>query len=171
MENIDTEQQARDVRPARNDRELLLSRRFDAPRSQVYACWMDQLHVRQWWGPHGFTVTSFDADERAGGTWRTCMRSPDHPTDDEGEELCASGTFREIVLDEKLVFTWSWESDEKHETLVTITFVDDGVGTRMHFRQGPFATVEDRESHESGWAESFERLAEHIEREHAQRAH
>ena len=137
--------------------ELLLTRTLDAPRAQVFACWADELHARQWWGPHGFTVTSFDADERAGGAWRSCMRS-DH------EALCAKGTFREIVLDERIVTTFAWEGD--NETLMTVTFVDDGVGTRMHLRQGPFPSDEARASHESVWSEAFERLAAHVEHNH-----
>lgn len=159
----DAPEEARHVRPARNDRELLISRTFAAPRDVVFHCWTDEAHAAQWWGPRGFTMTSFYAEAQPGGRWRTCMKS------DEYGEMCSQGTFRQIVEDEQLIYTWAWEDDDGkpgHETLVTITFVDEGEQTRMYFRQGPFESAEDRESHEGGWNEVFDKLAEHIARNH-----
>jgi uncharacterized protein YndB with AHSA1/START domain len=152
-----------EVRPARNDRELLISRTFAAPRDVVFHCWMDEEHATQWWGPRGFTATSFYAEAEPGGRWRTCMKSHEYG------ETCSQGVFREIVENEKLVYTWAWEDDAGkpgHETLITIDFVDEGEQTRMHFRQGPFESAEDRESHDGGWNECFDKLDEHLARKH-----
>ena len=95
-----------------------------------------------------FAVAFFlDESERPAGAFT-------ERDNDEHGELCSQGTVRQIVEDEQIIYTWAWEDDEGkpgHETLVTITFFDEGEQTRMYFRQGPFESAEDRESHESGW--------------------
>jgi uncharacterized protein YndB with AHSA1/START domain len=40
------------------DREILLTRVFDAPRELVFNAWIDPKHIAQWFGPTGFTTTS-----------------------------------------------------------------------------------------------------------------
>jgi uncharacterized protein YndB with AHSA1/START domain len=70
------------------------------------------------------------------------------------------------VPPERLVFTFAWEGDEDgepgHETLVTLSFAEEGGRTRMTFRQAVFTSVESRDAHEGGWSEAFERLALHL---------
>lgn len=59
------------------DREIVITRVFDAPREQVFDAWTDSEHVSQWWGPNGFTTTTHEMDVRPGGVWRFIMHGPD----------------------------------------------------------------------------------------------
>ena len=74
-----------------------------------------------------------------------------------------SGIYREIVEPERLVFTFAW--DDEPETLVTVTIRPEGDGTRLTFRQEPFADAASRDSHESGWGECLDRLVAEIARQ------
>jgi uncharacterized protein YndB with AHSA1/START domain len=141
------------------DRELSITRVFDAPRELVFQAWSDPKHVMSWWGPRGFTMTSWTMDLRPGGAWRGCIRSP------EGLDYWSHGVYREIVLPARLVFTFAWDDEHGQpttETLVTVTFADEGGKTKLTFHQAPFDTVEARDSHNDGWSESFERLAAYL---------
>lgn len=60
-----------------SDREIVLTRVVDAPRSLVWKIWTDPEHAPQWWGPTGFTTLTKEMDVRAGGRWRFVMRGPD----------------------------------------------------------------------------------------------
>lgn len=68
-------QQART--PEIAEREVVLSRLFDASRDVVFEAWTNPKHVAQWWGPDGFTLTIHEMDVRPGGVWRFIMHGPD----------------------------------------------------------------------------------------------
>jgi uncharacterized protein YndB with AHSA1/START domain len=145
--------------PGSADQTLVITRVLDAPPGLVFKAWTEAEHVRRWWGPKGFETTSCKLDVRPGGQWRICMRSP------EGKERWVQGVYREIVERKRLVFTWAWEKPEGtpgRETLVTIDFAEHGAKTKLTFRQAQFETVLDRDEHEDGWSESFDRLAEYV---------
>ncbi len=99
------------------DRELVISRIFDAPPGLVFKMWTDPVHMKEWLAPRGFTVPYSEGEVRPGSAWRSCMRTPD------GTELWLSGVYREVVPDRKISFTHAWEETGKrgHETIVTIT--------------------------------------------------
>src|SRR5712692_7136395 len=101
------------------ERELVITRVFDAPRSLVFKAWTEPDRAVRWWGPQGFTTISCEMDVRPGGAWRICMRSPN------GSDEWQQGVYREIVEPERLVFTYAFEDASGkpgHETLVTVTF-------------------------------------------------
>ena len=62
---------------ATGDRVISSTRVFDAPRELVFDAWTDPEAVAQWWGPNGFTITTFEMDVRPGGVWRFVMHGPD----------------------------------------------------------------------------------------------
>jgi uncharacterized protein YndB with AHSA1/START domain len=141
------------------DRELLLTRVFDAPRSLIFKAWTEPERIKQWWGPRGAVILSCEMDFRLGGLWRTHAKGPD------GGEFVSRWVFREIVEPERLVFTFAWEDAEgkpKHETLVTVTFVEQNEKTLLTFQQGVFATVTSRDGHEKGWRGFFDHLSEYL---------
>ena len=74
------------------DRVLVITRRFEAPRLAVFAAWTDERKIAEWWGPRGFAIVSCRADVRIGGSWRVDPRSP------EGGEHHAGGAYREATL-------------------------------------------------------------------------
>ena len=135
-----------------------MTRVFDAPRSLVFQAWTRKEHIDRWLAPRGFTIPSSEGDLRPGGRWRCCMVSP------QGVEHWLSGTYREIVENELLIFTHAWEEDGKrgHETLVTVRFADHGGKTRVTFQQGTFASVESRDGHAGGWGECLDILADYL---------
>jgi uncharacterized protein YndB with AHSA1/START domain len=59
------------------ERELTITRVFDAPRALVFEVWTDPKHLAQWWGPQGFTNPVCEFDARVGGELRIHMRGPD----------------------------------------------------------------------------------------------
>ena len=110
----------------------MITRVFDAPRSLVFKIWTQPPHMKHWWGPRGYTTLSCEIDLRPGGAWRVASRHTD------GSETAEQGVFREIVEPERLVFTHAWEDEEGkpgHETLVTVTFVEQDGKTRLTFHQ------------------------------------
>jgi len=59
------------------DREILITRVFDAPRELVFDAFLDPEHIGEWWGPAGFRITTQSMDVRPGGEWRFVMHGPD----------------------------------------------------------------------------------------------
>jgi uncharacterized protein YndB with AHSA1/START domain len=72
-------------------RAIVGTREFAAPRALVFSAWTDPKHLAQWWGPFGFTTTTFSFDFRPGGVWRFVMHGPD------GRDYQNRVTFEEIV--------------------------------------------------------------------------
>ena len=56
--------------PEEADRQIVITRVFDAPRELVWKVWTQPEHVARWWGPRGFTTTVTEMDLRPGGKWR-----------------------------------------------------------------------------------------------------
>jgi uncharacterized protein YndB with AHSA1/START domain len=141
------------------ERELVISRTFDAPRQLVFKAWTEPDRAARWWGPQGFTTISCEMEVRPGGTFRACMRSP------EGTEHCRQGIYREVVEPERLVFTYAWEDAEGnpgHETVVTVTFADLAGKTELTLHQAVFETVTARDAHHGGWTSCLERFAAYL---------
>lgn len=59
------------------DREIVISRRIDAPRELVFEAFTDVRHVSRWWGPNGFTTTTKSFEFGVGGEWDFVMHGPD----------------------------------------------------------------------------------------------
>ncbi len=141
------------------ERELLITRVFNAHRSLVFKAWTEPQHPVHWWGPQGFTLPSCTMDLRPGGTYRFCMRSP------EGVDHWLQGIYREIMEPERLVFTYAFEDatgKPGHETLVTVTFAELGEKTKLTVHQAVFESVTVRDEHVRGWTEALDRLAGYL---------
>jgi len=145
------------------ERELVITRVFDAPREFVFKAWTDPKHVAQWWGPKGFTNPVCELNVRPGGAIRIHMRGPD------GTVYPMTGVYQEIVEPERLVFT-SAALDEKgkplFEVLNTVTFAEHSGKTKLTLQARVFkATAEAApylEGMEAGWTQSLERLAAYV---------
>lgn len=81
-----------------SERELIISRTLNAPRELVFEVFTDPDHIKNWWGPNGFTNTIFKMDARPGGKWEFVMHGPD------GTEYKNESVFKEVVRPEKIVF-------------------------------------------------------------------
>lgn len=140
------------------DDELFIERVFDAPRRLVFKAWTSSEYQMHWLGPKDFTVELCEIDFRVGGKYRARIRSP------EGQDYTMYGVYREIVAPERLVFTFAWEEEGERglQTLVTIDFTDQGARTLMSFHQAPFQSLAERDGHNGGWTQCFDRLAVYL---------
>jgi len=142
-----------------SDREVVMTRVFDAPRSLVWEAWTNPEHVPQWLlGPEGWTMPVCEIDLRPGGEWHFVWRRTD------GTEMEMRGEYREITPPERLVCTESWGGDWP-ETLNTLILTeDDGKTTMTQTVLYPSKEARDaalETGMKEGASESFDRLAEH----------
>ena len=135
---------------------LTLKRRFNAPPAKVFAAWTDPEKMKRWMGPEGVQGISCEIDPRVGGRYRLVMRAPN------GEEHDVSGVYREVMPNEKLVFTWAWKSTPERESLVTLTFKPDGAGTLLTLMHEQFFDETARDHHQHGWIGSLDKLEKFI---------
>jgi uncharacterized protein YndB with AHSA1/START domain len=139
------------------ERTLVITRVFDAPRELVFKMWSDPSHLLMWMGPREYPAMKVDNDFRVGGKWRIGLRSTDG-----AEDLWQSGIYREIEEPRKLAFTFAWEGIKggtpPRETFVSIELDDAGGKTCMTFNQFLFDTVENRDGHNYGWNSAFDRF-------------
>src|SRR5262245_59091712 len=104
------------------DEQILITREFDAPRHLVYRAWTTPELVRRWWHANRGEVTIVEIDLRVGGRWRYVMVA------DDGVEVGFHGEYREILPNERIVSTETYEglpegvSEEQGSTLNTVTF-------------------------------------------------
>jgi uncharacterized protein YndB with AHSA1/START domain len=131
---------------------LTLRRRFKAPPAKVFAAWIDPEKVMRWMGPGEITAAVAECDARAGGRYRWIMRKP------TGEELEVGGVYREVVTNEKLVFTWFWKSAPEAESLVTVLLKPDGDGTLLTITHEHFADEGMRDGHQAGWNGALDKM-------------
>ena len=121
------------------DREILLTRVFDAPRELVFNAWIDPNHIAQWFGPDGFTTTILGMDVRPGGVWRFIMHGPD------GVDYPNKIVYVEIAKPERLVYNhFSEDVDEPGQFHVTMTFTEQG-GKTVLSMQMLFETAAERD--------------------------
>ena len=141
------------------ERELVITRTFDAPRHLVFKAWTEPERLMRWWGPRGFTMTFCKMDLRPGGAYRFHMRSP------EGVDHRSQGVFREVVEPARLVLTGAWvdaEGTPGHETRLTVSFADHGGKTKLTLYQAVFESVTARDAHRGGWTSALDCLAEYL---------
>ncbi len=142
--------------PNASSASLTITRQINAPPAKVFAAWTDPSKLKRWFGPAGAEVLEVETDMRVGGRFRVHMRMPD------GAEHEASGVYREIVPDQRLVFTWTWKSTPERETLVTVSIKANRGGTQLRFTHDRLFDELDRDNHEVGWSEAFDRLETHL---------
>lgn len=152
---------------ATNDREIVISRTFKAPRQLVWDVWTEPKHREKWFGPKGYRVEVISCDFREGGRWEEKMIGP------EGE-FPYSGMYKEIVPIERIVSTDEFDETVKASMpelpegmVVTTLFDDRGETTDVTIRT-LHPTVEDKKKHEAmgveaGWASTLDNLDEYLE--------
>ena len=148
------------------DRDLVLTRIFDAPPEKVYRAWTEPELLVQWFAPLPWTTSRVEQDVRPGGDCLIVMRSP------EGVEHPEPGVYLEVVPNERLVFTdaysRAWEPSENPFMTVIVTFENMDGKTRYTARARHW-TVADRERHEQmgfhqGWGQCADQLADLLKR-------
>lgn len=131
---------------------LTLVRRLKAPPAAVYAAWTDPALIARWWGPDAGPVLSAEADVRPGGRFSVVFRTLD------GEEHNSLGVYREVVANERLVFTWRWVTMPERESLVTVLLRQVGGGTELTLIHERFFDEAARDGHREGWSGALDKL-------------
>jgi uncharacterized protein YndB with AHSA1/START domain len=134
---------------------LTLKRRFDAAPEKVFSAWTDPKKLARWFCPLACDPVLAETDARVGGRYRIVVRGRS-----DGEEHDVSGTFREVVPNRKLVFTWAWRTTPERESVVTVELARDGDGTLLTLTHEQFFDEAARDRHRSGWSPILDRLVE-----------
>ena len=143
-----------------SDREIRLTRLFDAPRALVFEAMTRPEHIQQWWGNlgEGYSVPVCEVDLRVGGTWRFVNRMPN------GETAAFYGEYREINPPQRVVFTEIFEPFPDAVSVVTSVLTEENGKTRMTATvEYPSREVRDMvraTGMERGAALSYDRLEE-----------
>jgi uncharacterized protein YndB with AHSA1/START domain len=144
---------------ATTDRELSITRLFNAAPETMWEVWTKPEHISQWWGPNGFTNTIHTMEVKVTGLWEFVMHGPD------GVDYKNKNVFVEIVKPRKIVF--DHVSEPWHRT--TITFEKQGSKTLMTMHMlFETAAVKDQtvKTHKAdvGLRQNMERLEEYLEK-------
>jgi uncharacterized protein YndB with AHSA1/START domain len=145
------------------EREIVLTRVFNAPRKMVWEAWTDPKQVGLWWGPKGFTTTIEVMDVRVGGVWRLVMHGPD------GTDYPNESVFTDVVPYERIAYKLT--GGRKDGPVVQMdkiaTFAEAEGGTRVTMRL-IFASAKARDQNVrdygsiEGGKQTLERLAAHL---------
>jgi uncharacterized protein YndB with AHSA1/START domain len=137
---------------------LTIKRRFKATPAQVFAAWTDPIQLVKWMGPTGTIGCEAEADVRVGGRYHVRMIVPN-------DEHNVSGVYREVVPNQKLVFTWAWRSTPERESLVTVHLKPDSDHTNLTYTHEQFFDQKARDDHEKGWLGTFTKLENYLNSE------
>lgn len=153
--------------------EYVLERTFNAPKSLVFQAFTDPEHLKNWWGPRGWTLTECTVDLRPGGFWHYCMKCEDpNQGDFYGMESWAKAVYGEIRPEDYLSYTDFFSdsegtvNEELPSSLVMTSFEELDGSTKVVSRSrygSPEAlqTVLDM-GMEQGIRETWDRLEEHL---------
>lgn len=151
------------------DREILVTRVFDAPRDVVFAAWTDPKHLERWHAPHGCAIRFSKIDARPGGGFHSCIRTPD------GHECWCVGKYLEIVRPERIVYSMAvsdkdgklikpaaagMDPEWPAETIVTLTFEEHEGKTKLTLHQTVGEALASRTGALPSWFQMLDRLAE-----------
>ena len=114
------------------DREIVGTRLLDAPRDLVWKAFTEPEHIKQWWGPNGFTNTVHKMDVRVGGEWNFTMHGPD------GTDYRNEIVYDEIVKPERIVYTHG--PTPKFQAVIEL--IERGSKTELRWRN-VFETTDD----------------------------
>lgn len=132
---------------------------YRASPEKVFRAWTQAEALKRWMGPGDAGAPRAEVDLRIGGRFRI------HILSTTGKENIAVGVYKEIDPPRRLVFTWSWETDEKpFESVVTLQFKEAAEhGTDLVLTHERFPDAKTRDAHESGWSGCLLKLAKEVE--------
>jgi len=108
----------------KSDRELVVTRTFNAPAHIVFEAWSRPELFGRWWVPKsvGMSLLSCDMDVRTGGAYRLVFR---HPSFDQ--PMAFFGTYREVTPHKRLV----WTNEESDQGAVTTVTFEEAAGKTL----------------------------------------
>jgi uncharacterized protein YndB with AHSA1/START domain len=138
---------------------LTLSRHYPVAPEKVFRAWTDPQAVKRWWGPTpGEPVSLAELDVRVGGRFRIVFGGPD------GKLHECAGIYKEVVPNQKLVFTWCWpNSTPERVSVVTIVFKDLNGKTELVFTHEQLFDEAARDGHKRGWTGALDKLEQFLQ--------
>jgi uncharacterized protein YndB with AHSA1/START domain len=128
---------------------LRLTRSFGVPRERLFEAWTNPEELKNWWHlGHGWKLSVAEVDLRVGGRYRIGLASS------QGEaKHTVTGTFREVSVPERLVYTWIVEDPRtnEQESIVTVEFHDKGSSTELVLKHDKLVNRESRQNTYDGW--------------------
>ena len=132
---------------------LTIVRKLKAAPDKVWRALTQPEALKKWMAPDdAFKIPVAETNVRVGGRYHIVMKSPD------GEDHDVSGSYRVIVPNRKLVYTWAWKSTPERESLVTFELRATDGGTELTLKHEQFADEEARDKHQQGWTGCLARL-------------
>ena len=146
-----------------SDREIRVTRSFDAPRTTLWVCHTRPELVRRWMlGPNGWTMPVCEIDVRVGGGYRYVWRN-----DSDGSQFGFRGTYRDIVVPERIVHTEGFDGSEpsdSNDALCTLSLSERNGRTTLTYSM-LFPTKEIRDQAlQTGMTDGMESSYKRLER-------
>ena len=145
------------------DREVIITRTYDAPARLLFEAWSKPEHLKKWFGPVGYPVTMCEMDFRKGGQWRAAMTGPG------GEQQTPfGGEYLEIVPGRRIVFSNGFELPGAEKMIWTVTF-DEKDGKTLLTIRTLFASIAQKATHvgagmKEGMASGLDQLGDLVAR-------
>ena len=161
---------------AATDKQVVITRVFDAPRELVFRAWANPDHLMRWFAPRGCTLHISKMDFRPGGSLLTCISNPKF-----GDCWCKS-VYHEIIVPERIVCTMAiidaegnsiepaavgHDPEWPRETTLTVTFAEDHGKTKLTLNQTVSESLAKRTGAYPSWIQMLDRLAEELTKTHS----
>jgi uncharacterized protein YndB with AHSA1/START domain len=108
--------------------------------------------MMRWWGGNNEATRTAETDLRVGGRFHVGFKG------DTGEQHDVSGTYKEVVPNRKLVFSWAWRTTPERESQVTIDIKPDTDGSILTLTHEQFFNEKARDDHARGWSAGLDHL-------------
>ncbi len=131
--------------------QLTLNQRFQLPVDRLFAAWKKPELLQKWFAPEGMHIEETNIDFKVGGIYRIAMKTPD------GHVMVVGGEYLEIVEEQRLVFSWKWESSP-NTTKVEVDFeaVDESA-SELTLIHSEFLTDQEKTHHGLGWSSMMQK--------------
>ena len=133
---------------------VTIVRRIRASPARIWAAITQPDQMVQWWGIDAGPTLSAEADARPGGRFAVTFRMLD------GAEISIGGGYREVVPEQKLVFSWEWPGGRESRVTFVLKPIDEGTELTLVHEQLPDDDA--RTSHERGWNALLDKLAQFL---------
>lgn len=129
--------------------DLRIERMVYGPRNLVVSAWRDPALLAEWFCPNPSMSVMAELDVTSGGLWRVLMGTS-----------TVSGTYQEVDLPERLVFSWHWEHEpDTAPSTVRVTFTERSAdSTEVLLEHLDLANSDEASAHTEGWAITLDRL-------------
>jgi uncharacterized protein YndB with AHSA1/START domain len=150
---------------------IVVERTFNAPVERIWQMWTQPQHLKNWYGPQGFSVTITEMDVRVGGRHLFCMTSADGST-----KMWLVGEYTEIVPNKRLVYTDSMSDEQGNilppsafgqsddfPTVTVVTVALENMNGRTKMVVTHAGVPANDEGASAGWEQAFTKMADYIE--------